>query len=378
VLAAMFLASIPSSAVALGAQTAALRGVTCPTAATCIAVGSSRDAQNNAQPVVARSDGATWSFRAVPVPPVTSGLQARRGLLSSVACPTVSRCFAVGNYNDGVTNRTLIEQWDGAKWSIVSRLRPASARQSVLTGISCPTSSACLAVGSWVTSDSVTKALAVRWNANVWSIVTTPREDSEVRQSRLTGISCVSEASCFAVGTFSKSRILGLSLTERWDGTRWHVVASPNPDRLGYVVLAGVSCATANACLNVGFAASSIFESRVYEPLPERWTGTRWLIVPSPTPAAPSTITLAGVSCPAADSCFAVGERIDIKNQAASHRPVLEHWDGKTLSVMTGALDSTRGLSAISCRSRASCVAVGGTGSPLIARWNGASWSIAS
>ncbi len=375
-LVAAILSATPSAA-APGAQNGSLLSVACPTTSTCFATGTYRDAGRNAQPLVARSVDSSWEFAAAPVPPPAAGPQVRRGLLSGISCPTASRCIAVGSYTDGISRRTLIEQWDGARWTIVSRLRPKGAASSVLTAVSCAASTACVAVGSWDDVDGVTRTLAVRGNGSAWSVAATPREDTEAHDGRLTGVSCVSSTSCFAVGTFTRAQTAGVTLTERWDGKQWTLVPSPNPPRpLRFTAVAGVSCATRDACFSVGSTVYVATDPNFVETLALRWTGTRWVIAPTPKLTGRHYWYLYGVACPTTKSCFAVGERTDIDaHGVASHRTLAERWDGKSWSVMTG-LDATRGMNAIACRTSTSCVAVGGSSTPGIATWNGAIWTV--
>ena len=44
-----------------------------------------------------------------------------------------------------------------------------------------------------------------------------------------------------------------------------------------------------------------------YSTVAERWDGTSWQIVPTPDPFTATPISLNGVSCPRPNVCFAVG-----------------------------------------------------------------------
>jgi len=62
-------------------------------------------------------------------------------------------------------------------------------------------------------------------------------------------------------------------------GTTWKIVHSPNPSGSTGNLLEAVACPSATSCAAVGFAT----ESGVEVNLGERWNGTRWSIVPTPT-----------------------------------------------------------------------------------------------
>src|SRR6478752_7170170 len=58
-----------------------------------------------------------------------------------------------------------------------------------------------------------------------------------------------------------------------------------------------------------------------------------WSITPTPNLNGAATAELAGVSCPSAQSCFAVGYWV---RSNAFAKQLLEHWDGSHWSIMSG------------------------------------------
>src|SRR5437667_2950200 len=103
------------------------------------------------------------------------------GILTAVSCPSSSACAAVGDYYQPAPRYALTERWNGTRWSIVAG-PPLSAHTSAdLTGISCTSASDCTAVGN---STRVTRqpttlpppvhALIEHWNGSAWSIVKNP------------------------------------------------------------------------------------------------------------------------------------------------------------------------------------------------------------
>ena len=78
-----------------------------------------------------------------------------------------------------------------------------------------------------------------------WSIVPSPSPSPAPRLGNtLDAVSCVTATDCFAVGdTDTYIRGAGVkTLVERWDGTSWSVVASPNSATAVGSELNGVSC----------------------------------------------------------------------------------------------------------------------------------------
>ncbi|MDQ1422666.1 MAG: hypothetical protein QOD72_164, partial [Acidimicrobiaceae bacterium] len=108
-------------------------------------------------------------------------------------------------------------------------------------------------------------------------------------------VSCTGASNCFAVGASSTGNTS--TLVERWNGTSWTIVTSPNPTGASSSGLAGISCIAATSCFAVG--NTDIGGSRS---LIEQWNGTNWSVA-----AATAPPSLNGVACISATSCYAVG-----------------------------------------------------------------------
>jgi hypothetical protein len=89
--------------------------------------------------------------------------------LSAVSCATARSCFAVGyRTTAGDTDRAFSEHWNGKAWSFVRPRRPQPASQ--LLGVSCPGPRNCWAAGWTGTRQSVSqRALIEHWNGTRWS-----------------------------------------------------------------------------------------------------------------------------------------------------------------------------------------------------------------
>lgn len=123
---------------------------------------------------------------------------------------------------------------------------------------------------------------------------------------QLNAVSCVTATACFAVGEGSTGRPLApvTTVTERWNGHSWVVMASPNPSGAKNSHLDVVSCTTTTFCMAVGRSAAT---KTSQTELVERWNGTKWSIVPTPNSTQSG---LGGVSCTTARFCMAVGEQV--------------------------------------------------------------------
>jgi NHL repeat len=261
-----------------------------------------------------------------------------------------------------------------AEWGISPTEEPVGASAAALSGVSCTSSETCTTVG-YYTSSGKNHGLAKVQSAGKWSL-TSVSEPAGTTGSNLYNVSCSASDACTAVGSYATSGSSGLNLVERWNGTSWAVQSAPKPAEATTSGLIGVSCTTANDCTAVG-------ESRVKKEggeetastLVERWNGTTWSIVSSPNVAGYTLSQLYDVACVSASDCWAVGRVAGGKPEA----PLAEHWNGSAWSVNSPTGLSGRRLTNVSCGSASSCVATstknGSESDLLLARWNGSSWS---
>jgi hypothetical protein len=333
---------------------ATLRGVACTSATNCMLVGDT----------MGRWNGSKWS--SVPSPIPADSFVA----LSGVACSSATNCFMVGSAT-GLTSSddtTLIERWNGAKWSIVPSPNPAGSPASDLDGVSCTSATNCFAVGTYQPSDPTSSATLIeRWNGSKWSIVPSPNPAGG-DDALLERVACSSATSCIAVGgVFFAIGVPSQTFAERWNGTKWSIMVTRNgAPNTAYPShgsrLHDVTCVHPTACFAVG-------QSSQDDAMVERWNGTKWAIVATPRIAA----ELDGISCVSAANCTAVGDSFPTGDVGT----LAEHWDGAKWSIVptphpAGSPGSE--LLDVACTSGTKCVAVGDTfsfdidGVPLVER----------
>jgi len=307
------------------------------------------------------SGAAKESWSVVPSP--NEGPAPQSSQLLSVSCPSATACMAVGTYRSRRSpNATLAESWDGETWSIVPspNVGPAG-KQDVLNGVSCTSASACAAVGAYFINlganrGDLTRALVESWDGRRWSIV--PSANVPGRGDGLNGVSCASAAACMAVGSYSHPVGAHFSpaatLVESWDGRRWSIVPSANVPGRGDG-LNGVSCASAAACMAVGSYSHPV--GAHFSPaatLVESWDGRRWSIVPSPNEGlASNSDELNSVSCASSTTCVAVG--------STPANVLVESWEHGRWALVPVQRPAPFNdiLDGVSCVSATSCRAVG-------------------
>jgi len=154
----------------------------------------------------------------------------------------------------------------------------------------------------------------------------------------------------------------------------WSVTPSPNPaSPTGQ--LAWVSCPAANSCVAVG---TYVKASGAGVTLAERWDGSGWRIQPIPSPAGAAWSALEGVSCVSPSACEAVGVTV---SRSRAWRPVVERWNGTKWQIQPAPSSGASVLIGVSCTSPSACTAVGGPapgapGKALAVRWDGSRWRI--
>jgi len=150
----------------------------------------------------------------------------------------------------------------------------------------------------------------------------------------------------------------------------WSVTPTPNP-----VIPTGqlfwVSCPAANSCMAVGTYTKP---SGAGVTLAEQWNGHSWRILRTPNPAGTAVSGLNGVSCTSASACIAVGASNPFW---ASAKTLAERWDGTRWTLQrTPALRQST-LVGVSCTSASACTAVGSSRTGALAeRWNGIRWTV--
>jgi len=274
--------------------------------------------------------------------------------------------MAVGYAGDGGGYETVTENWDGSSWSLVPSPNVSGAVYDYLEGVSCVSTTFCMAVGFEVPpSGGQNLTLVEVFNGGGWSIVSSPNEPGAA-DDYLHSVSCMSAGECTAVGTYINIPLdLDGTLVETWNGGFLSIRPSPNAST--YLnSLEAVSCISRSFCGAVGnqTAAHGDFERT----LAETTATSDWAVEPSGD-ASTFANGLDGVSCTSDKLCRAVGWFFN----GTKHQPLVEEWDGIAWSTQA-APSFGAALTAVSCRSENACTAVGYLG--LIESFDGSKWSV--
>lgn len=312
------------------------------------------------QTVEAATTGCEPTWNTVKVPK----LFVESGTLANVTAVSPQEIWTFGTGAFSQENTTLIEKWDGYKWKVIGSPNP--------TFYSFLQSGAAVASNDiWAVGDSAAQTLTVHWNGSTWNTVSSPSFGTTV--SELEGAAAIAANDIWAVG-IEAGNAGSLGLILHGDGVNWDVVSHPN---LGNDNLRAVAAAAANDVWAVGDYHPAPTGST---PIPSQteilhYNGTDWHVVASPNVGTGGN-WLKGVAVVAANDVWAIGN----ESESNLDHAFLLHWDGTSWSHDTladGALQAVV-LQGINARSATEIWAVGrGQGDlerPFTMHWNGVSW----
>jgi len=218
--------------------------------------------------------------------------------------------------------------------------------------------------------------LAVAWaGTGTWTVSPAPNRGS--LSNFLNGIAVTPEGSAWAVGhSYDQQLASYRTLAERWDGSRWQIVSSPNVGT-GYNDLYGVATTGSTSALAVGYSRQTAYTSA--RTLAVKWDGSSWRTTVTPNPGSTDNV-LYGVAALASDNAWAVGGYYDASGVG---RPLITHWDGTRWSLVDAPRPSTSFsiLQSVAASGPNDVWAGGyaslnGRYSTLLMHWNGAAWSV--
>lgn len=324
-------------------------------------------------PRAASGESCSWRAAVVqdPHPRLFDGFD-------SVTATSSGRAWAVGDYysgHEGGPNGAFIEAWTGRRWQLVGRPLPNASLWSV---------SASGSDDAWAAGDN----LVEHWDGTSWRKVATPRVHGG---SIFHGVAAQGSRAAWLVGErWRGDRKIGKTLAERWNGTRWDVVPTPNPSASGRsydAILQAVTVRSGSDAWAVGYRLTGR-RGLTSRTLIEHWDGRRWRIVPSPSARASNGVLydiLFAVSADRADDAWAVGSyesHAGGYGGGGEHALVL-HWNGRHWSRSAlPPIGERTFLDGVGSRA-GSTWAVGDRGLPprhhrvLIERWNRTHWSVA-
>jgi hypothetical protein len=395
-----------------------LSEISCATAALCFAVGAHFMSTALTQAVSLRWDGARWS----PVPPRRPRASTD---LEGVSCPGPQNCYAAGTAtgkSDNAQDHPLIEHWNGSRWSTQAIASPP--RGTRLNDVSCPTATACTAVGSAGGDNS--RLLAADLSGGTWTTSTVASPAQAIPHTiSFSDVACSAPRVCSAIMFFLNQGEELAWWTASRGATGGFLIPKPIRD-LASDIPFGLDCHgsgctlvgardatdgkgddegtgtafalrnqgggafTAQAvpeppgteggelnhvsCAGAGFCAASTSGAGSFFSVPDKDPSVAVRTSPHGAWRYPANVShgfLSGLSCTSASFCLALGSAAGA-----------ERWDGRHWAPAPSPghpRPAESGMQALSCTSPSFCLAVGLTAAnrskPTYSVWNGSAWT---
>jgi hypothetical protein len=316
-------------------------GDSCVGPSFCMAVGTTSPTAGENQ-IVSEWNGSSWSAMTNLPTSAPNGVE-----LASVSCVSATFCVAVGDHEPGAVdwNDTYIEQWNGSKWSTVpSPSFDPTDYQNYLNGVSCVSTTFCVAAGSSYTASGQAPVL-LQWNGSVWSLDANPAGlpsytyitgvscvgtfceavggtdvpasialqlhgttwtnqtvPSGVGGGEFSAVSCVTALLCMATGGQNS----GAGFVEEWDGSSWSIQSTPDATTAYGNYMSSIDCFGPTSCVAAGSVTTSA-NGDDYVNAAIAWNGSSWSNQSVPTQSGASAAQIAGLACVANDLCLGVG-----------------------------------------------------------------------
>ena len=287
--------------------------------------------------------------------------------LTAVAARSAGDVWAVGTFRNPSSSlyQTLIEHSEGTGFRIV-RSPNVGTSYNELNGVDADAPGDAWAVGFWAAGNA-NRTLVERWNGTAWAVVSSPNTPGS---DDLRGVAALSPTDAWAVGDSRNPN--PVPLAEHWDGNSWEVVSTPIP--VGGGTLGSVAAISPTDVWAVGALGDGDDGA-----LAEHWNGSAWSIVPTPA--------LAGIGLFSSATAVGSSDVWAVGSQGSS--TLTEHWDGSSWSIVSSPdpLPTYKGnnfLTAVTAVSSTDVWAVGATldftlgelEQTMTMRWDGTSWTV--
>jgi hypothetical protein len=274
---------------------------------------------------------------------------------------------------------SLIERWDGSTWRIV-----ANPGAGYLNSVAAVSSQDVWAVGVEPSPVSSAEYLLVEhWNGTQWSVVSVPIPGQT--NSGFNAVVAQAANSVWAAGFYNGLGFSPQPVIERWDGSTWRVSTTALPGDASAAIYSALSVVPGSSQIwatgSVRYGAPPSRGRGYFQPLIERWNGSAWQSVASPTlPSGALAGELNDVVALSTTDAWAVGNYT-----ASDHtiRTLIAHWDGTSWAVASSPDEwgSLAGVAAVGARD-VSTVGYhmtnpeGSAQIGIIEHWNGSAWSL--
>ena len=304
-------------------------------------------------------------------------------LSGKLSCGTPNSCLGIGvSLGKSGDLTQVVEAWNGTAWRSVALPTPMPTVARVnLAAVSCKSAAesaiSCVVVGRYLTlaGAGAERPYALTWNGKSLTPTAAPPVPKNGGFAALTGVSCITVSSCFAVG-YSRGGA-GPLLLETWNGVEWALQTASLPGGARSAYPGAVSCHFLTFCVIAGESYSSLAGAPAM--LLAKWNSKDLTAMKPAVPACAANVTLNDVSCPSTLLCAVAG--LSSNRLGTNNFGFTEMWNGKSWTAdKMAAPKGGAALYGVSCRPDGTCVAVGGEGPTAATKatalsYNGKTWT---
>jgi hypothetical protein len=223
-----------------------------------VAVGVETTVTNAQYPFIATGPGASWTV--VPAPLPTIGPDAADSTdpqveLGDVSCISSGACVAAGSYltEFGKTHGLLEVQ--GASWTAVAAVAPGAAPdpQVHLNEVSC--SGSCAVVGDYQVAGGETRPILINLSGTSASVYegTLPSDAVPNANASSYTVTCATAQRCAGVGYYESDTAPQAPLLSNLGATGWTSTTGPGPGDLGPNIRPLASAMDGTVAIAVGY-----------------------------------------------------------------------------------------------------------------------------
>ena len=370
---------LPAGSESVASPDSWFSSISCASAGNCTAAGVFTDVQGRNRGMVATMVAGVWAT-AIPFSSADESVLGPDSFVADVSCPAADGCVAVGQFNDTSGNtRPFAMDMTSGTWNAPEIITMASSAQAasylgILSSVSCPSVGTCAAVGNYATTTSATNALNVTMVSGVWSEGTAASfpagSTSTPANSYLYSVDCPSAGNCAASGFYQRSSPSGAMspftqnlVAGTWSETNPVVVAGGVEDLNSTDSLNSISCSSVGNCTAAGdFTKNMAPRGLTVTASAGTWAEGRPVDFSSWSPSVLYSEGY-GASCAADGYCTAVGYATSSTGGNA-YMTTMQGGDWGTphaapfASGMQGSYTNSV-YNAVSCAAALDCVAVG-------------------
>ena len=361
-----------------------VNALSCASAGNCAVVGNYQDKVGDSRSFVADEVRRTWQPARDVVLASDARTTGQNSAVHAVSCSSDGNCSAVGTYLDstsplghvlGFSLNEVRGVWQRARPITL----PANANLNAfvsLVQLVCTSNANCVAVGSYIDTNNVTRGLVVQEVNAVWRpgrSVTLPGDANEFPSASLREIACASTNNCTAIGTYvnAAGSLVGLSVTEAggvWQRAVEMVMpygAADNP-RVFFYGFDGISCPSVGNCSAGGqyLDSAGFYQGFFIDEVAATWRVATQLALPSGAQSAGQNGGVVAISCRRAGACHAGAAYLD---GAGNYQALFVNeeggvWRTGTRVVLPGGATTVGvdgGVYGLVCSSVSACTATG-------------------